>query len=177
MSNEQIANNINQHCYCGKALSKDKINEKWKCNYCYQSYPKDVETYYECGDSKCKWYQISSCYIICEECYQTVDDVKVDDNELFIENKIKANLNIIRKQIEKCKHTNEKRRYMYKVYTTLYKDWIRKLNDKQMIKTSILDDFNVFYESELVKIVTEIDEKAFEVTGDIFINDEKDEKK
>eukprot|EP01084_Bolivina_argentea_P039741 73438_1 len=125
MSNKQNTSNINQLCYCGKSLSKHTTNEEWKCHYC--SSPKDVETYYECGDSKCKWYEVSRCYKICQQCYKTVDNVNRDENKSFIENKIKANLNIIRKQIQMCKNTDEKRRYMDPIYTNLYQDWIRKL--------------------------------------------------
>eukprot|EP01084_Bolivina_argentea_P012816 24004_1 len=110
--------NINQFCYCQKSLSKHTINGEWNCNYCWKSYQKNVKTYYECGDGKCKWYGISSCYTVCEECYNSLDDdingddIKYSDlnDNKFIEYKIKANLNTIRKQIKQYENTDEKKK-------------------------------------------------------------------
>eukprot|EP01084_Bolivina_argentea_P275708 470276_1 len=101
--------NINQLCYCGKSLTQHEQNRERKCQYCWRSYPKiNIDTYYECGDSECKWYGISECYVVCEECYNSLDDdvngddIKYSDlnDNKFIEYKIKANLNTIRKQIK-----------------------------------------------------------------------------
>eukprot|EP01084_Bolivina_argentea_P275709 470278_1 len=91
---------INQLCYCRKSLSKYTINKEWRCHYCWKSYQKNVDIYYECGDSECKWYGISECYVVCEECYNSLED-DINGNDIkFIEYKIKANLNTIRKQIK-----------------------------------------------------------------------------
>eukprot|EP01084_Bolivina_argentea_P055186 101179_1 len=159
--------NINQICFCGKSLKKYQYKWDYPCNCCCKQYNSNEMEFYDCGpEQECDYWKISTvACMVCEECFNSKDyDLKQNDND-FILNKTKSNMQIISNKMKQLTDIEQRKQYMISIYDNLYDSWIAKLQNQ-----ILANQFNEFYEKELEKIKDDVDVHELELNDDIFVS-------
>eukprot|EP01084_Bolivina_argentea_P288649 495483_1 len=139
--------NLYKMCFCMKQVIKYQY--EWsKCMCCCNEYDENEMEFYCCDrGTECEYDKISAVtYMTCSTCFNKGYDGTYDGQNDFISTKTKANIKIISEEMKKLNDIQQRKKYMYRIYFSLYKYWIAKLNDDELTK-----HFNDFYHKELEK--------------------------
>eukprot|EP01083_Nonionella_stella_P108762 316567_1 len=172
-NNDKEDNNINQICLCGRKLTQ--YPHDWnECHTCCKETESET-TYYTCRfkASQCTYRELTGHkFKVCSACYETINSSIVDAKHSFIFCKVASLIEQIRQENKQCKNNDERRRYMFYVYQTLYNNCIAKLQ-KVMNETEyeeLQHVFNTFYGGVMDEIKRNIDSMELGLARDIFVN-------